>query len=67
MPRDLPMEKDIGKLAEVRHAKVTKAVACCIYLTVSQGKVVVNSGHRDKVKITEPGPARCWKASKRGH
>lgn len=62
------MEKDVAKLGEeVRHAKVTKVVECCIYLTVVQGKVVVNAGHTDKVKITEPSPALCWKASNRGH
>lgn len=64
----MPMEKDVAKLGEeVRHAKVTKVVERCICLTVFQGKVVVNSGGRDKVKIAKPSPALCWKASKRGH
>lgn len=57
MPRDMPMEKDVAKL-------VTRIVECFICLTVFQGRVVVNSGHN--VKTTEPSPALCWKASKRG-
>jgi len=65
---DMPVEKDVAKLGdEVRCAKVTKVVECCIYLTVFQGEVVVNSGRRDKVKITKTSLAVCWKASNRGH
>lgn len=58
MPRDMPMEKDVAKL-------VTRIVECFIDLTVFQGAVVVNSEHN--VKITEPSPAPCCKAAKRGH
>lgn len=67
MPQAGAMEDDVAKPGEaVKHAKVTnKVIECCIHLTVFQGKVVINSGCRDKVKITKSSPALCWKASTR--
>lgn len=58
--------KDVAKPGEeVRHAKVSKVIECCIHLTAFQGKIVIKSGCRDKVKKTKPSPVLCWKASKR--
>lgn len=60
MEKDMPqagaMENDVAKPGEaVRHAKVTnKVIECCIHLTVFQGKVVINSGCRDKDNQVKP-------------
>lgn len=43
------MENNVAKAGEeVRHAKVTKVIECCIHLNAFQGEVFVNSGCKDK-------------------
>lgn len=49
------MENDVAKpREEVRHAKVTKVIECCIHLTAFQGKIVIKSGCRDKDNRAKP-------------